>query len=82
MKRQKKLSFGRSKREKWTYVSVILLVILIPPSFNSIFGVYGASQLIAYAIALLLAESGRYVWERWGRDQFPLPAKAEAEVAA
>lgn len=80
MKRGQKSDTCRSKREKWAYFCVTVLVVLIPPSFNWVFGVYGASQLFAYAIACAVALGGMYMWERWGRDRFPLPN--ECEVSA
>ena len=80
MKHQQKSGVPRNKREKWAYFLVAFLVVLIPPSFNSVFGVYGNSQILAYAIACALALGGMCVWERWGRDRFLVPAEYE-EVA-
>lgn len=82
MKHQQKSGVPRSKREKWVYFLVVFLVVLIPPSFNSVFGVYGNSQFLAYAIACAVALGGMCVWERWGRDRFPLPSGIETEVSA
>lgn len=78
------MKFGacRSKREKWAYFFVTFLVVLVPPSFNLVFGVHGSSQFLSYAIACAVALGGMGVWERWGRDRFPLPSGIKTEVGA
>ena len=82
MKHRQKSAACRSKREKRAYFCVTLLVVLVPPSFNWVFGVYGSSQFLAYAIACAVALGGMCVWERWGRDRFPLQSGIETEASA
>ena len=71
----------RSKREMWIF-SASLFVVCSVIAMGSLIQEFSLTEHVAWSLAFGgPAIIGAFVWQRWGRERFPLPPQADSPSA-